>query len=137
MRYSLSDCSVARAFTFATLSLFVGCSEGPSAPEPPHGELAPSAELALFRPAIGDLTGRIIPTLQDRSGADRLRTSLERFSERLSARDAAGAARSLTEAREALSAYGRGSSAATLDGPELSVIGLTLDRAALLLGLSL
>lgn len=75
-------------------------------------------------------------TLGDAAGAAMVATSLSSLGSALSSGDGAGAVRAFEEARAAWESYGAGTSLRILDGPQLSLIELTLILAADALGIS-
>lgn len=104
------------------LPLAVACTDAPLEPEPQVQLVAPE-QVALFVEAPYDALERVLPTIEDRAGAQRLGTELARMISALSDGRVLAAQRALQEARAALRAI-RG-----LDESEADSLDMMLDAA--------
>lgn len=117
--------------------LSTGCSSTQDAVAPKQeiiqAPIASAQTIADFVPSLSDAKSRLLPALSDAPSVSRLAATLTALETALSKNDQNSAAQAIADARAITAAYPP--AARMADAMELSVIDVTIDRAAQIVGL--
>jgi hypothetical protein len=117
--------------------LSTGCSSTQDAIAPKQdatpAPIASAQTIADFVPSLTDAQSRLLPALSDAPSVSRLAAALTALGTALSKSDQNSAVQAIADARAISAAYPP--AARVADAMELSVIDITIDRAAQIVGL--